>query len=100
MVPPSAPGGEPACLEEIERDMVYLRVKNRPRPIVLAYAGLAAPQKPATVAPRAAPADDLAGLLKKGLEQNPTLMGLGGGGGGVSSLLDIIKMMPMGGLAQ
>ena len=95
MVAAATPDGEPACLAQIERDMVYLRVKDRPRPVVLAFAGVASPRRAAKPAPMPAPADDAVGRLLKGLEQ-----GRSPGAARAVPLLELIKSLIPGGLAQ
>jgi hypothetical protein len=78
------PGGPTARVIQIERDLVLLRVENRPRPLALTYAGAprpgAKPEAPAAAVP------DLAGLSKRLMEGRvePLLRILGVlGGGGV-----------------
>lgn len=94
MVAATSPESEPARLNRIERDLVYLQIKDRPRPIVLAYANVASPQVPSRPAPRPA-TTDAAASLEAGMDLSQLLWG-----GKAGSILEIIRKLGLGGLAQ
>ncbi|SIO12638.1 hypothetical protein SAMN05444166_2592 [Singulisphaera sp. GP187] len=94
MVAATSPDGDPARLDRIERDLVFLRIKDRPRPVVLAYAGVASPQVPSGPAPGAAMNAAAPAKSEVGADLSRLLLD-----GKAASILDVIKSLGLGGLA-
>ncbi|AGA30579.1 hypothetical protein [Singulisphaera acidiphila] len=95
MVAAASPESQPARLNRVERDLVYLQIKDRPRPIVLAYANVASPQVPSRPAPQPATTDAAAANLEAGTDLSRLLWG-----GKAASIIDVIRKLGLGGLTQ